>query len=145
LPATTPAAVQMPAAAAAASPAPAKTASPKQPAAAPAKQDTTTAKSSQAKGTSPKTTAGTGKTAAQPVAKGVIASSSPAAAENAEWPPEVVNWSAADQQKLEAALKKFPSTLTDRWDQIAADLGKTKKDCVARFKYLVSIVKSGKK
>lgn len=57
-----------------------------------------------------------------------------------------VEWSADQQTALEAALKQFPSTTENRWDVIAAAVpGRTKKECVERFKYLVAMVKGGKK
>ncbi|PRP88641.1 hypothetical protein PROFUN_02737 [Planoprotostelium fungivorum] len=54
-------------------------------------------------------------------------------------------WTLAEQKALEKALSAIPSTASDRWDQIAACVpGKTKKDCVDRYKYLVAQIKQKK-
>lgn len=54
------------------------------------------------------------------------------------------NWSQAQQQMLELAIVKYPKTvLTDRWVKIANCIpGKTKEECLARYKHLVEIVKA---
>lgn len=60
-------------------------------------------------------------------------------------------WSAADQAKLEAALKKFPGTSfqknpNERWNRIAAELPeRTKEDIKKRVKDLQEMVKLKKK
>lgn len=44
-------------------------------------------------------------------------------------------WTPAEQKLLEQALKTFPTTVADRWDQIAACLpARTKKECMRRYK-----------
>jgi len=54
-------------------------------------------------------------------------------------PPSGHGWSAAQQKQLEGALRKFPSSLekNERWTKIANAVdGKSKRECVARFKEL---------
>jgi len=56
-------------------------------------------------------------------------------------------WTEEQQKQLEAALKKYPSTLApnERWASISKDVtGKTKKQCVDRYKYLATMLKKEK-
>ncbi|XP_074659723.1 dnaJ homolog subfamily C member 1-like [Tubulanus polymorphus] len=54
-------------------------------------------------------------------------------------------WTQAQQKTLEWALAKHPKGTTDRWDKIAECItGKTKEDCIERFKYLAEMVKKRK-
>jgi len=67
------------------------------------------------------------------------ASPGPAAAAPAPLPAAGDDWSAEQQRSLEAALQKHPASLdkNERWRLIAEDVpGKTKSQCVERFKYL---------
>ena len=49
-------------------------------------------------------------------------------------------WTQEEQQKLEAALRTFPKSMppNERWTAIAGAVGKTKKQCVTRFKQLAA-------
>lgn len=60
-------------------------------------------------------------------------------------PTEVV-WSQEQQKLLETAIVKYPkTTVGDRWQKIANTVpGKTKEECLARYKYLVQKVKEQK-
>lgn len=77
------------------------------------------------------------KSAAAAAPKSAAASGS----SEADWTPE-------QQSALENALRKYPGTMdkNERWNKIAEDVpGKTRKDCVARFKFLSDALKAGKK
>jgi len=52
-------------------------------------------------------------------------------------------WSADEQKLLELALVNFPATLgKERWTRIAQTIpGRNKKECLDRYKYLVSVCK----
>ncbi|XP_058443618.1 uncharacterized protein F54F2.9 [Malaya genurostris] len=56
------------------------------------------------------------------------------------------NWSQTQQAALETAIQKYPkSASVDRWQKIANSVpGKTKEECMARYKYLVELVKKQK-
>jgi DnaJ family protein C protein 2 len=59
-------------------------------------------------------------------------------------PPPVDGWSADQQKQLEKALRDFPASLekNERWSKIADSVvGKSKRDCVARFKELRAALK----
>lgn len=55
-------------------------------------------------------------------------------------------WSQEQQKLLETAIVKYPKNAAgDRWQKIANNIpGKTKEECLARYKYLVEIVKAQK-
>ncbi|XP_061401696.1 uncharacterized protein F54F2.9 [Musca vetustissima] len=57
------------------------------------------------------------------------------------------NWSQEQQKALEAAIVKYrKSAGSDRWQKIANSVpGKTKEECLVRYKYLCELVKSQKK
>lgn len=55
-------------------------------------------------------------------------------------------WSQTQQQALEAAIIKYPKSIVgDRWQKISDHVqGKSKEECLARYKYLVELVKKQK-
>ncbi|GAB0098417.1 dnaJ homolog subfamily C member 1 [Sergentomyia squamirostris] len=55
----------------------------------------------------------------------------------------VTNWSQPQQQALEAAIVKYPKgSVGDRWQKISNCVqDKSKEECMARYKYLVELVK----
>uniref|UniRef100_T1JNI0 DnaJ homolog subfamily C member 2 n=1 Tax=Strigamia maritima TaxID=126957 RepID=T1JNI0_STRMM len=54
-------------------------------------------------------------------------------------------WTPEEQRLLEQALKTYPSSTVDRWDRIAESLpGRSKKDCMKRYKDLVEMVRAKK-
>uniref|UniRef100_A0A3P8Z606 DnaJ homolog subfamily C member 2 n=1 Tax=Esox lucius TaxID=8010 RepID=A0A3P8Z606_ESOLU len=55
------------------------------------------------------------------------------------------SWTTEEQKLLEQALKTYPVSTTERWEKIAAAVpGRTKKDCMKRYKELVEMVKAKK-
>ncbi|KAJ7395994.1 dnaJ subfamily C member 2 isoform X2 [Pitangus sulphuratus] len=54
-------------------------------------------------------------------------------------------WTTEEQKLLEQALKTYPVNTPERWEKIAAAVpGRTKKDCMKRYKELVEMVKAKK-
>ena len=54
-------------------------------------------------------------------------------------------WTQIQQKELELAIKSFPKGTEERWDRIASKVGgKTKEECLLRFKYLATMVKNKK-
>jgi len=55
-------------------------------------------------------------------------------------------WESTEQAALEEALKKYPASLgVSRWDSIAEEIpGRSKKECVMRYKYLVEIIRQSR-
>ncbi|XP_076468940.1 dnaJ homolog subfamily C member 1-like [Babylonia areolata] len=55
------------------------------------------------------------------------------------------SWTQNQQVIFEWALRHFPKGTDKRWDKIAEQIpGKTKEDCILRFKYLAELVKKKK-
>lgn len=70
---------------------------------------------------------------------GVVGSSAQPAQPEVEEEAVNASWTAEQQSALEAALVKHPSTMPakERWQNIGAEVpGRTKKECVERFKFL---------
>jgi DnaJ family protein C protein 2 len=54
-------------------------------------------------------------------------------------------WTNEEQKTLEQALRTFPNSTPERWDKIADALsGRTKKECMLRYKELVQRIKAKK-
>uniref|UniRef100_A0A8C8RUR4 DnaJ homolog subfamily C member 1 n=1 Tax=Pelusios castaneus TaxID=367368 RepID=A0A8C8RUR4_9SAUR len=54
-------------------------------------------------------------------------------------------WTQNQQKLLELALQQYPKGTSDRWDKIAKCVpGKSKEDCVSRYKLLVELVQKKK-
>lgn len=55
------------------------------------------------------------------------------------------HWSQQEQKALEAALTQFPKGTLNRWDRIATKVpGRSKEECILRFKELAEIVRRKK-
>lgn len=54
-------------------------------------------------------------------------------------------WSQVQQKALEEALIKYPKQALERWEKIAKAVpGKTKEECMLRYKHLHDLVKKKK-
>ena len=59
--------------------------------------------------------------------------------------PEDGGWSQEQQKLLEAALSQFPKGTNERWERIAGKVeGKSKEQCMMRFKFLAEQIKKKK-
>lgn len=59
--------------------------------------------------------------------------------------PASDEWSQTQQKLLELGMKKFGKDVEGRWDKIADDVvGKDKKQCIARYKFLVEEIRKQK-
>jgi len=69
----------------------------------------------------------------------VAVEEAPKASIKVEEVSESVEWTADQQAALESALAKYPGTIpaNERWTSIATEVpGRTKKECIARFKWI---------
>ena len=58
---------------------------------------------------------------------------------------EASEWSARQQRALETSLAQFPASVEDRWDRVEAAVeGKSRAECVARYKQIVLAMKAKK-
>ncbi|KAM9312896.1 dnaJ homolog subfamily C member 2 [Gastrophryne carolinensis] len=58
---------------------------------------------------------------------------------------DAVAWTTEEQKLLEQALKTYPVNTPERWERIAEAVpGRSKKDCMKRYKELVEMVKAKK-
>ncbi|KAM7437269.1 DnaJ (Hsp40) [Porites harrisoni] len=54
-------------------------------------------------------------------------------------------WTSEEQRLLENALRSYPTNTAERWERIAESVpGRTKKECMKRYKELVEMVKAKK-
>ncbi|KAJ1161687.1 hypothetical protein NDU88_002169 [Pleurodeles waltl] len=59
--------------------------------------------------------------------------------------PDALAWTTDEQKLLEQALKTYPVNTPERWEKIALAVpGRSKKDCMKRYKELVEMVKAKK-
>ncbi len=65
--------------------------------------------------------------------------------DNAEAEEAEEAWSQQQQKSLEQALKQFPKGTAERWERIASKVsGKSKEQCMARFKNLAEAIRKKK-
>ncbi len=79
---------------------------------------------------------------------GIVETDEKAADENGEGEaaaPTSDDWSQQQQVALESALQQFPKGSQERWERIASKVpGKTKEQCMVRFKSIAEMVKKKK-
>jgi DnaJ family protein C protein 2 len=57
---------------------------------------------------------------------------------------ELDDWSVEEQMNFENALKTIPGSDPRRWEKIGEATGKTKKECIQRYKKIVEMLKARK-
>jgi len=65
--------------------------------------------------------------------------------EDEEMLKKILAWSKDDQRRLETALQMYPkNTAGDRWAKVASHVGKSKEECMQRYKHLADMIKKKK-
>jgi hypothetical protein len=76
-----------------------------------------------------------------PATEASAATTSPSSSSALRSPPPLP-FSLLEQQRLEYGLATIRKTVPDRWEQIAELVGRSKAECVARFKQIQALIKA---